>query len=56
MQASDDLEFYTQRERQERDLANRSSNNDGRRVHLELARRYAQLIAEAKDDGTRRRH
>jgi hypothetical protein len=51
MQISTDIEFYAQRERQERQLADRSQCSDGRRVHLELARCYAQLIAESEDDG-----
>ena len=47
MQMSADLEFYIRRERQERQLADRARDTDGRRVHLELARCYAQLIADS---------
>lgn len=47
MQMSADMEFYIRRERQERQLADRARDTDGRRVHLELARCYAQLIADA---------
>ncbi|MCU6453595.1 hypothetical protein LPN01_05860 [Sphingomonas sp. A2-49] len=48
-----DMEYYARRERQEMALADRAGNAEGRRVHLEMARRYASLIAEhpAPDDG-----
>lgn len=45
-----ELEFYHRRERQERTLAERAHHEAGRRVHLEMARRYAALIAEAQQD------
>ncbi len=45
-----ETEFYRHRERQERALADRTHNSDGRRVHLDMASRYARLIAEAGDD------
>lgn len=47
-----ETEFYKHRERQERALADRTHSSDGRRVHLDMARRYARLIAEGSDDGT----
>ena len=47
MQMSADMEFYIRRERQERQLADRARDTDGRRVHLELARCYAPLIADS---------
>jgi len=50
MQMFANIDFYHHREDQERQLAERARNTDGRRVHLELARRYAQLIAEAQGD------
>jgi hypothetical protein len=46
MHMSADIEFYVRRERQ---LAERARDTDGRHVHLELARCYAQLIADAGD-------
>jgi len=48
MPTSADLEFYRRREAQERHLAVRAHNPEGRRVHLELARRYARMIEEAQ--------
>ena len=45
-----ETQFYIHRERQERALADRTHCPDGRRVHLDMARRYAQLIAAAGDD------
>jgi hypothetical protein len=53
MQMSADIEFYVRRERQERQLAERARDTDGRRVHLELARCYAQLIADAGEGNDR---
>lgn len=44
------LEFYRRRERQERALADGAPQEAGRRAHLEMARRYATLIAEAQQD------
>ena len=49
MPTSADIEYYTRRERQERALAERACNGDGRRVHLEMARRYARMIEDAQD-------
>ncbi|KIU27143.1 hypothetical protein SR41_11155 [Sphingomonas melonis] len=43
-----ETQFYIHRERQERALADRTPNSDGRRVHLDMARRYAKLIAEGE--------
>lgn len=43
-----DVEYYAHRERQERALADRAANAEGRRVHLEMARRYASLVAESR--------
>ena len=37
-----ETEFYMHRERQERALADRTHNSDGRRVHLDMAGRYAE--------------
>ncbi|USU04850.1 hypothetical protein NF700_15705 [Sphingomonadaceae bacterium OTU29MARTA1] len=42
-----DVEYYVSRERQERALADRASHIEGRRVHLEMAKRYARMIEEA---------
>jgi len=42
-----DIEFYARREVQERRLADRTRNREGRQIHLELARCYAHLIEEA---------
>lgn len=43
-----DVEYYTRRERQERMLAERAQDGAGRHIHLELARRYARMIADAQ--------
>ena len=48
MPMHDALEFYARRERQERSLADRTDHPEGRRVHLEMAKRYARLIADAE--------
>lgn len=48
MSTSSDLEFYHRREQQERTLAARARNPEGRRAHLELADCYARMIAEAE--------
>lgn len=50
MPTSADLDFYRRREAQERTLAARAHNPEGRRVHLELAGRYARMIEEAQPD------
>ncbi len=50
MPTQTETHFYMQRERQERALADRTHNPDGRRVHLDMASRYARLIAEAEGD------
>lgn len=47
MSTASDLEFYCRREQQERNLAARARNPEGRRAHLELANCYARMIAEA---------
>ena len=44
-----DIDYYARRERQERALADRACNAEGRRVHLEMARRYARMIDDARD-------
>jgi len=49
MQPTPDIDFYIKRERQERSLADRARHAEGRRVHLEMAERYARLIAETSD-------
>lgn len=43
---SRDIEYYLRRERQERDNAERSYDTSARRVHLEMAHRYAALVRE----------
>jgi hypothetical protein len=48
MPAIADLEFYDRREQQERLLADRAQTPEGRRAHLEMARCYARMIAEAQ--------
>lgn len=48
MSTASDLEFYDRREQQERNLAARARNPEGRRAHLELANCYALMIAEAQ--------
>lgn len=46
-----ETQFYIHRERQERALADRTQSSDGRRVHLDMAKRYARLIAEGQTPG-----
>lgn len=48
MATAADLEFYHRREQQERSLADRAPNAEGRRIHLEMASCYARMIAEAQ--------
>lgn len=48
MPAIVDLEFYSRREQQERILAARAQSSEGRRAHLEMARRYARMIEDAQ--------
>jgi hypothetical protein len=48
MSTSPDLDFYHRREHQERTLAARAGNREGRHAHLELANCYARMIAEAE--------
>lgn len=48
MPTSADLDFYHRREQQERSLAARTHNLEGRRAHLELASCYARMIEEAR--------
>ena len=43
---SHDLEYYSRREQQERDSADRSDDHGARRIHLEMADRYSALIRE----------
>ncbi len=45
-----DLAYYTRRERQERAPAERADHDIGRHIHLEMARRYARMIAEEQAD------
>lgn len=47
MPSTQDIEYFQHRERQERTLAERAPSSDGRRIHLELARRYARMIDDA---------
>lgn len=46
-----ETQFYIHREQQERALADRTQSSDGRRVHLDMAQRYAKLIAEGQAHG-----
>jgi hypothetical protein len=39
-------EYYDRRERHARDLANRATSPDVRRIHLDLASRYADLHSQ----------
>lgn len=39
-----DIEYYSRRERQEREHAERTADHGARLVHLELASRYSQLL------------
>jgi hypothetical protein len=50
MPSTQDIEYFLHRERQERTLADRAPSANGRRIHLELARRYARMIDEARTD------
>ena len=43
--------YYRQREEAERDLAERAPAEDIRMIHLQLARRYAQLADEFEAQG-----
>jgi len=43
---SRDFEYYSLRERQERDSAARSDDMTARRVHLEMADRYSAMLQE----------
>jgi hypothetical protein len=45
--------YYRNREEAERTLAHQASADDIRGIHLQLAKRYAQLAAEL-EEGTRR--
>ncbi|MCP3736099.1 hypothetical protein M9979_14585 [Sphingomonas sp. RP10(2022)] len=49
MPTTAEADFYIRREAQERRLADCTPNPEGRRIHLELAERYARLVAEARD-------
>ena len=42
-QAAPPANYYARRERQERAVAERSTNEIARRIHLDLAARYAAL-------------
>lgn len=41
-----DVEYYRRRERQERERAERTEDRIARRVHLELAKHYADRLRE----------
>ena len=41
-----DQEYYSRRERQERERAARSPDNTAKQLHLELAERYSALLGE----------
>lgn len=43
---SRDIDYYTHREEQERARAERSDDSAARRIHLEMAQRYALLLRE----------
>lgn len=42
----DDVAYYTKREQQERNSAERSGDQGARRIHLEMAKRYATLTGK----------
>ena len=44
--SSHDLEYYSRREQQERERAERCDDLGARRVHLEMAARYSAMIRE----------
>ena len=46
-----DVEYFTMRERQEREHAERSDDMTARRVHQEMAERYSARLREAHADG-----
>jgi len=43
---SDDKEYYARRSRQERDTADRCDDVGSRRIHTELADRYAEMARQ----------
>ena len=43
-------DYYARRAAQERELAERTADRSARRVHDELASRYAMLAAESADE------
>ena len=43
---SHDAEYYARREQQERESAARTDDNGARRIHLDMADRYAAMIRE----------
>ncbi len=47
-----DLDYFAKRERQERENAVRTQDTTARRVHLELADRYAARLREVDVIGT----
>jgi hypothetical protein len=44
---SNDLEYYRRRERQEREKAAVSDDQGARKIHLEMAKRYSTMLADA---------
>ena len=44
-------EYFEQRERAERAAAKNAASLEARRVHQELARNYAELALQLRDDG-----
>ena len=44
-------EYFTRRSREERDAAERASNDPARQMHHELARRYAEAAEKGFDAG-----
>lgn len=47
VKVEDDLEFYTRRERQARELAAAATHSQNRAAHLQMAEAYARLRMEA---------
>jgi hypothetical protein len=48
MHMTDDIDYYRRRAAQEREAAQHARGAPMRRVHLDLASRYAERIAEAE--------
>lgn len=48
MTVLNDSAYYLRREQQSRDLAGNARDDAIRKIHLDMARRYAELAAEAQ--------